>query len=173
MMTQVNLPISFWGDALLTAAYILNRVPSKYVSSTPYELWNNIKPNLGYFHPWRCASYIHNTSNEYGKLGPRGKKCIFIRYSEHSKGFVFTGEKANEKVTEIESHDVIFLEKVFPMTGEVEKDFQLYKIKNLDYGATSHLVEDLEETFNPSRNSGSDLVSILTFMKQDHEQSQP
>jgi len=51
MMTQVNLPIYFWGDALLTAAYILNRVPSKYVSSTPYELWNNIKPNLGYFHP--------------------------------------------------------------------------------------------------------------------------
>jgi hypothetical protein len=119
-------------------------VRSKYVSSTPYELWNNIKPNLGYFHLCRCATYIHNTSNEYEKLGLRGEKCIFIRYSEHSKGFVFTGEKANGKVIEIESRDVIFLEKIFPMTGEVEKDFQLYKIKNLDYGATSHLVEDLE-----------------------------
>jgi hypothetical protein len=143
-------------------------VRSKYVSSTPYELWNNIKPNLGYFHLWRCATYIHNTSNEYEKLGLRGGKCIFIRYSEHSKGFVFTGEKANGKVIEIESRDVIFLEKIFPMTGEVEKDFQLYKIKNLDYGATSHLVEDLEETFNPSRISGSDLVSILTLMEKDH-----
>ena len=38
MMVQANLPISFWGDALLTAAYILNRVPSKSVLSTPYEL---------------------------------------------------------------------------------------------------------------------------------------
>ena len=38
MMTHVNLPISFWGDALLTAAYILNRVPSKSVYATPYEL---------------------------------------------------------------------------------------------------------------------------------------
>ena len=28
MMVQANLPISFWGGALLTAAYILNRVPS-------------------------------------------------------------------------------------------------------------------------------------------------
>ena len=28
MMAQANLPISFWGDALLTNAYILNRVPS-------------------------------------------------------------------------------------------------------------------------------------------------
>ena len=29
MMAQDNLPISFWGDELLTTAYILNRVPSK------------------------------------------------------------------------------------------------------------------------------------------------
>ena len=27
MMAQANLPISFWGDALLTAIYILNYVP--------------------------------------------------------------------------------------------------------------------------------------------------
>ena len=40
MMAHANLPISFWGDALLTAAYILNRVPSKSVSATPYELWS-------------------------------------------------------------------------------------------------------------------------------------
>ena len=40
MMAQANLPITFWGDALLTAAYILNRVLSKSVPSTPYELWN-------------------------------------------------------------------------------------------------------------------------------------
>ena len=78
MIAQANLPISFWGDALLTATYKLNRMPSKSVSSTPYELWNGIKPNLGYFHPWGRAAYIHNTSHEYGKLGLRGKKCIFI-----------------------------------------------------------------------------------------------
>jgi hypothetical protein len=53
--------------------------------------------------------YIHNTFHEYGKLGPRGKKCIFILYSEHSKEFVFIGEKADGRVTEIESCDVVFL----------------------------------------------------------------
>ena len=39
MMAQANLPISYWGDALLTATYVLNRVPSKSVTTTPYELW--------------------------------------------------------------------------------------------------------------------------------------
>ena len=50
-MEQANLPISFLGDALLIAAYILNRVPSKSISSTPYELWNGEKPNLGNLYP--------------------------------------------------------------------------------------------------------------------------
>ena len=50
MMAQANLPISFWEDALLTAAYILNRVPSKSVLSNPYELWNDEKPDLGNLH---------------------------------------------------------------------------------------------------------------------------
>jgi len=109
MMAQDNLPISFWGDALLTTAYILNRVPSKSISSTPYELCNGVKPNLDYFHPWGCAVYIHNTSHEYGKLGPKGKKCIFIQYSEHSKGFEFIGEKTDGRVTKIKSCDVVIL----------------------------------------------------------------
>jgi hypothetical protein len=36
------------------------------------------------------------------------------------KGFVFIGEKADGRVTEIESRSVVFLEKVFPMTSEDE-----------------------------------------------------
>ena len=47
-MAQENLPILYWGDALLTAAYILNRVPTKSVISTPYELWTGRKPELGH-----------------------------------------------------------------------------------------------------------------------------
>ena len=45
-MEQEKLPISFCGDALMTATYILNRVPSKYVLSTPYELWKGVTPDL-------------------------------------------------------------------------------------------------------------------------------
>ena len=52
MMAQANLPISFWGDVLLTAAYILNRVPFKSVPSTLYKLWNSKKLDLDNLHPW-------------------------------------------------------------------------------------------------------------------------
>ena len=77
-MAQANLTISFLGDALLTAAYVLNRVPSKSVPSTPYELWNGNKPDLGNLHPWGCVAYIHNNTHQYGKLGPRGKSVFSL-----------------------------------------------------------------------------------------------
>ena len=86
VIAQANLPISFWGDALMIAAYILNRVPSKSIPTTPYELWTGAKPNLENLHPWGYVGFFHSTSHKYGKLGPRVSKKIFIRYSESSKG---------------------------------------------------------------------------------------
>jgi hypothetical protein len=39
MMSQTDLSLSFWGYALETAAFTLNRVPTKSVERTPYEMW--------------------------------------------------------------------------------------------------------------------------------------
>ena len=84
-MEQEKLPIFFWGHTLRTAIYILNRVPSKSIPSTPYELWKGATLDLNLMRSWGCATYVHNVPHEYGKLGTKGKKCIFIRYSESSK----------------------------------------------------------------------------------------
>ena len=48
MMSQSDLPISFWGYVLKTAAFILNRVPSKAVEKTPYEIWTEKIPSLSF-----------------------------------------------------------------------------------------------------------------------------
>ena len=39
MMSRTNLPNFLWGEALKTAMYILNRVPTKSVPKTPFELF--------------------------------------------------------------------------------------------------------------------------------------
>src|SRR5438270_549399 len=127
MMAQASLPISFWGDALLTAAYLLNRVPSKSVELTPYELWTGSKPTLGHLRPWGCTAYVHFTSHPHGKLGPRAKKCIFLRYPKGSKGYVFLGENDDGTRTELESRNVNFLEKEFPSIGETSKDIEFFE----------------------------------------------
>ena len=48
MISLTDLPLLFWGYALETAAFMLNRVPSKSVEMTPYELWFDKKPKLSF-----------------------------------------------------------------------------------------------------------------------------
>ncbi|KAK9108126.1 hypothetical protein Syun_024137 [Stephania yunnanensis] len=166
MMAQANLPITFWGDALLTATYILNRVPSKSVSSTPYELWTNRKPDLYNLRPWGCGAYVHDLHHQHGKLGPRGKKSIFIRYSEHSKGYVFIGEHSSGSITEFESRDATFMENDFPTKGEITQSLSLYEIQDQEDSTLMnrlvHVSEQMPIVSHPSGSKTKDVESVST-----------
>ena len=48
MMSLTDLLLSFWGYALETSTFTLNRAPSKSVETTPYELWFGKKPKLSF-----------------------------------------------------------------------------------------------------------------------------
>ena len=48
MMSLTDLPLSFWGYALETPAFMLNRAPSKSIETAPYELWFGKKPKLSF-----------------------------------------------------------------------------------------------------------------------------
>ena len=50
MLSHSSLPESLWREALKTVVYILNRVPSKAVNKTPYELWTGKKPSIRHLH---------------------------------------------------------------------------------------------------------------------------
>jgi hypothetical protein len=160
MMAQANLPISFWGDALLTAAYILNRVPSQSVSSTPYELWKGEKPNLEHLHPWGSASFVHNTTHKYGKLSPRARKHIFIRYSNSLKGYVMYGEHPNGGMTELELRDIDFIETDFPSIGDANRDLDLYELEE-------------DEGMLPSSSEGGGLVPHPVIAEDNGSALQP
>ena len=44
MMSLTDLPLSFWGYALETAAFTFKRAPSKSIETTQSELWFGKKP---------------------------------------------------------------------------------------------------------------------------------
>ena len=56
MISRTNLPGFLWGEALKTALYILNRVPTKVVPLTPFELWTGRKPSLNHLKVWGCPA---------------------------------------------------------------------------------------------------------------------
>ena len=56
MMSYSTLLINLWMEALKTDIYILNRVPSKSVPKTSYELWTGREPSLNHFRVWGCLA---------------------------------------------------------------------------------------------------------------------
>ena len=69
MMSLTDLPLSFWGYALETATFTLNRAPSKFVEMTPYELRFGKKPKLSFLKVWDCDAYVKKLQPD--KLKPK------------------------------------------------------------------------------------------------------
>ena len=86
-MSLTDLPLSFWGYALETAAFTLNRVPSKSVETTSYEPWFGKKPKLSFLKVWGCEAYVKRFHPD--KLKPKSEKCVFIGYPKETIGYTF------------------------------------------------------------------------------------
>lgn len=92
-MIHNNVPHCFWGEAVLTSAYLINRLPSKILGfSTPIQRFQKCFPNqriLNSLAPrvFGCTAYVYNACPSRGKLDPRAIKCIFVGYSPTQKGY--------------------------------------------------------------------------------------
>ncbi|GJT43717.1 zinc finger, CCHC-type containing protein [Tanacetum coccineum] len=80
----------FWGEAMLTACYLLNMVPNKRNKIAPYELWTRKKPNLNYLRVWGYRTVVRLLDPKLKNLGERGIECIFVGYTDHSNAFRFS-----------------------------------------------------------------------------------
>ena len=89
MMAESSLHISLWGEALKTAIYLLNRVPTKATIKTPYELRMGRKPSLNHHQIWRCPAQATPYVPKERKLYFITISCYFIGYSKKSWGFKF------------------------------------------------------------------------------------
>ena len=117
MMSQADLPKSFWGFTLEIAAFTLNRVPSKSVDKTPYETWFGRKPSMSFLKIWGCEAYVKRLMSD--KLGPKSDKCYFVGYSIETKGYYFCNRSENKIIV---ARYGVFLEKEFLSRRSSESD---------------------------------------------------
>ena len=111
MLIESGGPLHFWGEAILTACHVLNRVPHKKSHITPFEMWKGHKPNLGYLRVWGCLAYVRLTDPKILKLGIRTTTCAFLGYVINSAAYRFF--YLENKII-FESSDAIFHEEKFP-----------------------------------------------------------
>lgn len=79
----------FLGEALSTAAYILNRVKTKSRNLTPYEYWTGSKPNMSNLRVWGCKVHVLIPKPLRDKLGSKTWECKLIGYVENGSGYRF------------------------------------------------------------------------------------
>ncbi|GJU92431.1 zinc finger, CCHC-type containing protein [Tanacetum coccineum] len=75
-----GLSEGFWDEAMLTACYLLNRVPNKRNKTTPYELWYKKRPNLVFLRVWGCRAIVRIPDPKRKTLGEKGIDCIYVGY---------------------------------------------------------------------------------------------
>ncbi|KAI3772163.1 hypothetical protein L6452_03343 [Arctium lappa] len=88
MLAGSDLSTNFWAEAVATARLTQNRATIvKRFQKTSYELINNRKPNVKYFHVFGCRCYILNDREYLGKFDKKADEGKFIGYSLALKAF--------------------------------------------------------------------------------------
>ena len=89
LLFQMNVPKHFWDDAVSTACFFINRMPSLVLNwATPYH---RLFPNNPLFpiapKVFGCTCFVRDVRLQVSKLDPKSLKCVFVGYSRVQKGY--------------------------------------------------------------------------------------
>ncbi|KAL0348559.1 UNVERIFIED_CONTAM: Retrovirus-related Pol polyprotein from transposon TNT 1-94 [Sesamum angustifolium] len=162
MLLSSGMPENMWGEAVLSACYILNRVPHKKLDKTPYELWKGYTPNLNFLKVWGCLAKVAYPEHRKTNIGTKTFDCAFIGYAQNSAAYRFMSLHDNSIC---ESRDAEFFELIFPLNKEL--DNQIASLNKFDSSSNSSMENVVEirrsKRQKTERSFGPDfLTSFLT-----------
>jgi len=72
LLADSGLPLEFYGDAVLAAQYLQNRLPTSTLPplTTPFEIMEGTKPDLSHLRAWGCQCFIFIPPEKRTKGGP-------------------------------------------------------------------------------------------------------
>ncbi|KAL4342226.1 hypothetical protein GQ457_08G033870 [Hibiscus cannabinus] len=117
MLISSNAHENLWGEAILSACHLQNRIPYKKTGKTPYELWKGYSPNLKYLKVWGCLAKVMLPYSKKRIISSKTYDYMFIGYVEHSIAYRFLVLRSDilEKNTIVETKNAEFFEHVFPL----------------------------------------------------------
>ena len=112
---QAAMPLSFWGDCVMTAVYLLNRLPTPVLGNiSPFQSLFDKSPEYNLIKIFGCLAFASNPAHTNDKFKPKGVPCVFLGYPVSKKGYKLLDLTTN---TEFVSRDVKFTEHVFPFNS--------------------------------------------------------
>ena len=163
MLTESGTPLHFWGEVILIACHVLNKMPHKKSCTTPFEMWEGHKPNLGYLRVWGCLAYVRLTDHKIPKLGIKATTYAFLGYAINNAAYRFF-DLENKII--LESGDAIFHEEKFPF--KLKNSGGEENILSQPSSSTSHLQYQENFEMEPRKSKRArvekDLVLIIMFL---------
>jgi len=105
LLKQRGVPALYWGEAVVTAVYILNHSPTKALDGmTTYEAWHGRKAAVSHLRVFGCLAFAKELGH-IGKLDDRSTPGVFIGYAEGSKAYRILDPETQRVRT---ARDVVF-----------------------------------------------------------------
>ena len=101
MLSESGLPMYFWAEAVNTACYTQNRtLINKDFMKTPYEILNEQKPSIKYFHVFGARCFVLKDGDDRrGKFEAKAYEGIFVGYGRRSyRVYIIDQHKVTESV---------------------------------------------------------------------------
>lgn len=87
MLLDAKLSTTFWAEAVNMANYFQNRLPSRAIETTLFELWNNNKPGIIHFQAFGTKCFVYIPAEKRHKLVNTAKPMILVGFDEQSKAY--------------------------------------------------------------------------------------
>ncbi|KAL0345252.1 UNVERIFIED_CONTAM: Retrovirus-related Pol polyprotein from transposon RE2 [Sesamum radiatum] len=112
---QAHLPSKYWGESILAATHLINRLPTHILQwKSPFEVLFKKPPSYSDLKVFGCLCFASNTSPSKQKFDVRALKCAFLGYSQTHKAYKVLNLDTNQL---FHSRDVVFHEDVFPFAS--------------------------------------------------------
>ncbi|SRR5258708_20928769 len=91
MMKETDCPMTLWGEAVCTAAYCLNQMPTSANGGiTPFQAFEGIIPDISHMKVFYSDMYIHHSKSDGAKkLGDHACLVKFVGYPDGINGYKF------------------------------------------------------------------------------------
>ena len=108
LLSESQLPQSFWGKALNTVVHVLNPTPCVSLGSeVPNRIWSSKDISYNHLRVFCCKCFVHPPEDERSKPDAKTNTCVFLGYGQDEFGYRLY-DPIKKKI--IRSRDVVFFE---------------------------------------------------------------
>jgi hypothetical protein len=174
MMNEMNIPKTYWVEAIHKTFRILNKAHLKpHSDKTPYELWFGIPASINHFKVFGSKCYIKNNDENIGKYDDRDNEGIFLGYATNSKGYRCYNKRLHKLVVciDIKVDEEILVRNVSGVDPRT-KDIVKYEDEKVQGSEREESKSDEYMNTLTDKNQQKEAKSPLRIVRKNHPENQ-